>query len=580
MARSPSVEAFEKDNTINPISTGESGAGVVIDAGWGPASIEVSISSIDDLIATFSKPTSRNYQDWFSASNFLNYSANLYVVRAIDDQTALNAGVSPTSAPASGDPLFEQKGVLFKNSTHFEMTKAVATQYFASRYAGALGNSIEVSIADAKSFDTWKHKNLFDIAPNSSEGSEAYVADANDEIHVAVIDKLGLFTRQIGAVLETFPNLSKATDGRDMSGSNSYYVNTINRSSNYIYAVNPLGDALMDDVTDKTSWGGELFAGKPFAELKEAFVAQLGGGAEGDKPSKAEYIDGYGIFEGVEDENLNMIISGSCGGDSNHADVANFILDMCFRTKRMVGFISPKSTDVVNVTKNDALTNIQKTHKTLTSLNSYGHMSTSFKFQYDKYNDVYRWVAGNADDAGLYARTHNEVGKFASAAGYNRGKYANAVSLAYSPDKTARDQLYKYGINSVIQERGEGIVLLGDRTLQPKNSAFSFLGTRFLFIDLRLTITRSAKYSLFEFNDEFTRAQFRDSVEPVLRDIRGKRGIVDFKVQCDERNNPASVVQKGEFIGDIFIKPQYSIQFIVLNFNAVGQDVSFDEQTA
>lgn len=580
MARSPSVEAFEKDNTVNPSVIGESGAGVVIDAGWGPVGIEVSTTSIDNLIATFNKPTDRNYQDWFSASNFLNYSANLYVVRVIDDQTALNAGVAPTSAPQSGDPLFEPKGVLFQNSTHFEMSRGTATQYFASRYAGALGNSIEVSIADSTTFDAWKYKGLFDIAPNSSEGSEASVADALDEIHIVVIDKLGLFTRQTGAVLERYSNVSKAKDGRDMSGSNSYYINVINRGSNYIYAVNPLGDALMADTTDKASWGGELFAGKPFAQLKEAFIAQLGGGSDGDKPSKSEYIDGYGIFEGIEDENLNMIISGSCGGDANHAEVANSILDMCFRTKRMVAFISPKSSDVVNVNKTSAVTNIMATHKALTSLHSYGHMTTAYKFQYDKYNDVYRWIAGNADDAGLYARTHNEIGKFASAAGYNRGKYANTVSLAYSPDKTARDQLYKYGINSVIMERGEGVILLGDRTLQPKNSAFSFMGTRFLFIDLRLTIARSAKYNLFEFNDEFTRAQFRDSVEPVLRDIRGKRGIVDFKVVCDETNNPASVVQDGEFIGDIYIKPQYSIQFIVLNFNAVGQDVNFDEQIA
>jgi len=577
MARSPSVEAFERDNTLNPIVIGASGAAVVIDASWGQVGIETQVPSIDDLIANFAKPNNRNYEDWFSAHNFLNYSSNLYVLRIVDEATALNAGVAPTSAPASDDPLFEPKGVLFNNATHFEQTRGVATQYFAARYAGALGNSLQVSIADAATFDTWKYKNNFDTAPNSSVGSEVSVADANDEIHVVVIDRLGLFTRVKGQVLETYSFLTKSKDGKNMSGNNSYYINAINRSSQYIYAVNPLGDALMADTTDKTSWGGELYDGKPFAELKEAFDGILGGGVDGDKPSKADYIAGYETFESIEDENLNMIISASCGGDANHAEVANAILDMCLRTKRFVGFISPKSSDVVNVTKTAAVTNIELTHGKLTSLHSYGHMSTSYKFQYDKFNDVYRWVAGNADDAGLYARTHNDVGKFASAAGYNRGKYANTVSLAFSPDKTARDRLYKLGINPVIAEKGEGIVLLGDRTLQPKNSAFSFLGTRFLFIDLRLTITRSAKYNLFEFNDEFTRAQFRDSIEPVLRDMRGKRGIVDFKIVCDESNNPVSVVQKGEFIGDIYIKPQYSIQYIILNFNAVDQGVNFEE---
>lgn len=577
MARSPGVEAFEFDATVNVVSTGDSGAAMAGSYTWGPCEQAIQLSSIDDLIAIFGKPNNDNYQDWFSASNFLNYSASLYNVRVIDDATALNAGVAPTSDPQSGDPLVESKGILIKNTQSFEMIKATAAHLFSARFAGVLGNSLEISIADSGTYDTWAYKNLFDTAPNSTPGSEVMVADANDEIHVVVIDKAGMFTRQPGAVLETYAYLSKAKDGRDMSGAGCYYVSVLNRQSKYIYAVNPLGDALMKDVTNKSSWGGEIFEGKPFAELTEDFTFQLGGGADGTKASKANYISGYELLETIEDENMNMIITASCGGDANHADVANTALNIALKSKRLVAFISPKMSDVVNVTKTDAITNIEATHETLTSLHSYGHMSTSYKFQYDKYNDVYRWVPGNADDAGLYARTHNTVGKFASAAGYNRGKYANTVSLAFSPDKTARDRLYRFGINSVIQEKGEGIILLGDRTLQPKYSAFSYMGTRFLFIDLKTIITRSAKYSLFEFNDSFTRAQFRDSIEPLLRDIRGKRGIVDFFVRCDETNNTTFVVEQGEFVGDIFIKPQYSIQFIRLNFTAVGQGVDFEE---
>lgn len=573
---SPGIETNEIDNTLNLTVTGESGAGIVIDANWGPAEKETIISNIDGLIASFGKPNNRNFADWFSAYNFLNYSSNLYVVRALDDQTAKNAGVSPKSNPHAGDPLIEAKGVLFKNNDHFEQTRAQANQYFASKYAGTLGNSIEVSIADSKTFETWEYKNNFDGAPNSTEGSEVYVANANDEIHVIVVDKLGYFTRTPGTVLETYPYLSKAKDGKDINGSNAYYINAINRGSAYIYAVNTLGDALMEDG-DFSEWGGELLDKKVFASLTKPFTAILGGGTDGEKPKKSDYIDAYSLFESVEDTTLNMIITGACGGEENHADVCNSILDMCYRSKRLVAFISPKATDVVNVSKSSVVANILETYNGLTSLHSYGHMSTSYKFQYDKYNDVYRWVPGNADDAGLYAVTHNEVGKFASAAGYNRGKYANIVSLAYSPDKPARDQLYKYGINSVIAEKGEGFILLGDRTLQPKNSTFSQLGTRFLFIDLRLTIAQNAKYSLFEFNDAFTRAQFSDGVEPYLRDIRGKRGIVDYKIICDESNNPVSVVQQGKFVGDIYIKPQYSIQYIVLNFNAVNQSVDFEE---
>lgn len=580
MAKSPGIEAFEFDATLNVVSTGESGAAMVGTFKWGPCNQAVQTSSVDDLIALRGTPTDDNYQDWFSASNFLNYSANLYNIRVIDEETALNAGVAPKSDPKVDDPLVEAKGVLFKNGQHFEMTKGVATQLFAARYPGALGNSLEVSIADAATFDTWAYKNEFDTAPNSSPGSEVSVADANDEIHVVVIDKGGLFTRTPGVVLEKYAYLSKAKDGRDTSGTGSYYVSTINRTSKYVYAVKALPDSLMSETSDKTSWGGEIFEGKPFAELKEAFVGRLGGGGDGTKANKAAYITGYESVEGIEDEDLNMIISGACGGDENHAEVANTILNIALRSKRFVAFISPKMSDVVNVEPNAVIENIEATHKALTSLHSYGHMTTGYKFQYDKYNDAYRWIPGNADDAGLYARAHNTVGKFISAAGYNRGKYANTVSIAYNPDKTARDRLYKLGINSVIQERGEGILLLGNKTLQPKESAFSYVETRFLFIDLRTIITRGAKYHLFEFNDSFTRAQFIDSVEPVLRDIRGKRGILDFKVVCDERNNPPSVVERGEFVGDIFIKPQYSIQFIRLNFTAIGQGVSFDEAVA
>ena len=578
MARSPSVEAFEKDGTLNATSSGESAAGFAGDFDWGPCELETTVSSIDDLIAFFAKPTDRNYADWFSASNFLNYSSKLYVVRAIDEDTALNAGVAPAAAPGVGNPLTEPKGFLVKSANHFETSKGTNTCLFTAKYPGELGNSIAVHIADNGTFAKWKYKNLFDSAPDDTPGSAVNVAAAMDEIHVVIIDSLGSFTNVPGSVLETYSYLAKSRDGRDLTGSNAYYANVINRTSKYVYAVNVLGDAFMKDTAGKSPWGGKIADKKPFAQLKVPFEAKLGLGTVGTKPTKADYIQGYSIFESIEDEDMNMIITGNCGGDENHADVANAVLDMCQRSMRMVGFVSPKATDVVGGLKQDIPDKIEKTYEDLTSLHSYGHMSTAYKMQYDKFNDVYRWIPGNADDAGLYARTHNQVGKFASAAGYNRGKYANIVALAYSPDKTVRDRLYRSGINAVIQEKGEGIILMGDRTLQLKDSAFRTMGVRFLFIDLRLTISRSAKYNLFEFNDSHTRAQFRDSTEPVLRDIRGKKGIVDYRIVCDETNNTVDVIQRGEFIGDIYIKPQYSIQFVILNFNAVDQGVNFEER--
>jgi phage tail sheath protein FI len=204
-------------------------------------------------------------------------------------------------------------------------------------------------------------------------------------------------------------------------------------------------------------------------------------------------------------------------------------------------------------------------------------MDGSWKYQFDKYNNVYRWVPMNGDVAGLCVRTDFERDPWFSPAGFNRGQIKNVVKLSFNPDKSDRDELYKNGINPIVTFRGEGTVLYGDKTMLTKPSAFDRINVRRLFIVLEKAIARAAKYSLFEFNDEFTRAQFVALIEPYLRDVQGRRGIYDFRVVCDETNNTPEVIDRNEFIGDIYIKPARSINFIQLNFIAVRTGVAFEE---
>jgi phage tail sheath protein FI len=257
--------------------------------------------------------------------------------------------------------------------------------------------------------------------------------------------------------------------------------------------------------------------------------------------------------------------------------VSNHVLASTAKRGDMLGFVSPKFSDVVGALKTAVTKNIIATKKALANKDSYGVMTTGYKLQYDRYNDVNRWVPGNGDDAGLCARAENEFDVWVSPAGFNRGHYVDCLQLAFNPDKNARDELYRENINPVATFPKDGTILYGDKTLQAKNSAFSWIGIRRLFNYLRKSIQASAKYSLFEFNTQFTRQAFKDQVEPILREIKGRNGIFDFYVRCDETNNTPTVIQKGEFLADIIIKPQYSIQGIRLSFTAVRREVNFDE---
>jgi phage tail sheath protein FI len=279
-------------------------------------------------------------------------------------------------------------------------------------------------------------------------------------------------------------------------------------------------------------------------------------------------MNAYNQFASTENVDISLVMTGGYG-----ESVAEKVIDIVSARRDAVGFISP---NYANVTATDPVASVVNYREALPST-SYAVMDSNWKYMYDKYNDTYRWVPCNGDVAGLCARTDQERDPWFSPAGFNRGQLKNVIKLAYNPSQANRDELYKKGVNPIVSFPGEGVVLYGDKTLLTKPSAFDRINVRRLFIVLEKAIARAAKASLFELNDEFTRATFVNLVEPFLRTVQGRRGIYDFRVICDETNNTPEVIDRNEFIGDIYIKPARSINFIQLNFVAVRTGVAFDE---
>lgn len=411
---------------------------------------------------------------------------------------------------------------------------------------------------------SWEFLNVVDVAPGRSD----YVASfgntsANDEMHVVVVDEGGLFSGVPGTVLEVYKNVSRATDAKTADGATNYYRNVINDESSYVWATNDRPNApsntasLIASSTNNTA-------------LNLRFVAGSDGFDENSIPN-SNLLMAYDLFASAEDIDISFILAGKT---LNTAQVNYLIDNIAENRKDCVVFASPQKANVVN--NPDAAASTVTFRNTLRS-SSYAVLDSGYKYMYDKYNDIYRWVPLNGDTAGLCARTDLTNDPWWSPAGYNRGQIKNIVRLSFNPRKAERDLLYKNGINPVVTFPGQGTVLFGDKTLLAKPSAFDRINVRRLFIVLEKAIATASKYTLFEFNDAFTRSQFKNLVNPYLRDIQGRRGITDFLVVCDESNNTGEVIDRNEFVGDIYIKPARSINFIQLNFVAVRTGVQFSE---
>jgi phage tail sheath protein FI len=545
---SPGVNVSEIDLTTIVPSVATSIGAFAGPFAWGPVGEIITISDEVRLADRFGKPDSINYEYWFSAANFLAYTNTLKIVRAVNIATTKNA-------TANGN------GVLIRNDDDWDQNYSTGQGTegtFAARCPGALGNTLRVSLADANTFNGWTYASSFTSAPNTS----TYATNQGgsfDEIHLIVIDEDGKFTGTKNTVLEVFPFVSKASDAKDDSGNSIFYKNVIAAQSKYIHWT--------DHPTDGTNWGGN--SSTAFANLTANVTVSLSGGADGTI-STANVVTAYDSFDNADSVDISLVVSGPAD-----QTIADSLISMAETRKDCLVFLSPERADCVNNAGDEAADTVAY-RDTLTST-SYAVLDGNWKYQYDKYNDVYRWVPLNGDVAGLCARTDQERDPWFSPGGLNRGIIKNIIKLAYNPTKTDRDTLYVKGINPIVTFQGEGTVLFGDKTLLSKPSAFDRINVRRLFIVLEKAIARAARFSLFEYNDQFTRAQFVALVEPFLRDVQGRRGITDFRVVCDETNNTGEVIDRNEFIGDIYIKPARSINFIQLNFVAVRTGVSFDE---
>jgi hypothetical protein len=549
---SPGVNVSEVDlTTVVPsvLTTAGAFAGAFQ---WGPAQKVVLISNELALSSTFGLPDSNTATNFFTAASFLAYGNNLSVVRAV--------GSDSTNADAAGS------GKKVDNSDVFEATYLNADNLngsgaFMARYPGELGNSLGFSVcSNTATFGTWQYKNYFTSAPGTSDYCAA-AGGSNDELHIVVVDMDGKFTGQTGQVLETYPFLSKASDAQ-VNGSTNYYRQVIFNQSKYAYSTDPV-----DYSNTHTTWG--MSASTDFASPAHNIDVTLSVGVTAS-PTTGDLETAYDLFANKETTDISLVLTAGASYETQQ-----YVIDSVVNTRKdCVAFVSPPQSAVVNQAGSET-DNITSWLADLARSSSYVVADSGWKYMYDKYNSVYRWVPLNGDVAGLCVNTDTVRDPWYSPAGFNRGAIKNAIKLAWNPNKTYRDTLYAAGVNPVVSFPGQGIVLYGDKTLHAKPSAFDRINVRRLFIVLEKSIAKAAQYSLFEFNDEFARAQFVALVTPFLRDVQGRRGITDFKVVCDTTNNTSQVIDSNQFVGDIYIKPARSVNFIQLNFVAVGTGVDF-----
>ena len=632
---SPGVLVQERDLTrIIPAVSTSVGA-IAVQFSKGPLDEIVTVSSEQELVDTFGKPNSTNFEDWFSAANFLQYSNALRVVRATN--TGLLNATSNTS------------GILIKNTQDYQdnySTGSASIGTFAAREAGSYGNNLQVStcpsataystaavttVSDASTavgdttvtltagtdinvgdivefsttaagtdYDGYKYR-VTVVATNDitfvradsgqgglqvaltnganvkrywryydqvagAPGTSPYASErsgVNDEIHVVVVDQDGGISGTAGTILEVFDSASKAADAKSPQGDSNYYVDVIYNKSKYVY--------WMDHNSSGSNWGSNA-SGTTFTAVNVPTLESLSGGSDGSTVTVGQRKTAYEKFQDAETVDIGLIIGGTCS--ATHIDN---LITIAENRKDAIAFVSPERADVVNVASANTQTlNVIDAYSSIRS-SSYVMFDSGYKYQYDRYSDVYRYVPLNGDMAGLAARTDLIADSWYSPAGFNRGNVRGAVKLAYNPNKTQRDDLYRSRINPVVTFPGQGTVLFGDKTGLSAPSAFDRINVRRLFITLEKAISTASKFQLFEFNDEFTRANFRNIVEPFLREVQGRRGVTDFLVVCDETNNTGDVIDRNEFVAEIFIKPARSINFITLSFIATRTGVSFEE---
>ena len=425
----------------------------------------------------------------------------------------------------------------------------------------------------------WRFYDRFDGAPGTSAWATANARGTGDEMHIVVYDETGDITgsavsvngERQNAIIETFANVSKNPNAKTAQGSTNYYPNVIYAQSQFVYQ--------MDHNTSGSNWGTDTTSA--YTAVDTPTASSLGSGTDDYSLTNGELRLAYDKFSDTESLDINLVIGGSSSiaadSASNMDTHVTMITDLVEKRRDCVGFVSPYRAATVNIANDTTQTENVKAGFDLCPSSSYMVFDSGYKYMYDKYNDVYRFVPLNGDIAGLCAFTDRIADSFFSPAGFNRGNIRGAIKLSYNPNNAQRDILYRARVNPVTNFPGQGVVLFGDKTALTKPSAFDRINVRRLFLLLEKAIATAAKFQLFEFNDEFTRAQFRNLVEPFLRDIQGRRGISDFSVVADSTNNTGEVIDKNQFVADIFVKPARAINFITLSFIATRTGVAFTE---
>ena len=530
---------------------------------WGPAKKATLVDTEATLAEKFGSPTTTGAVDFLSAAQFLRYSSAMFVVRELT--SAAKNATSSTSVVTN-----------VNNKDHWDEVKSAFgadsgdtnVGAWIGKWAGALGNSLKVEICTAAGFAAWAYKGEFDAAPGTSAYASAR-GGSNDECHIVVVDEDGEISGTVGTVLERFAFVSMASDAKAADGTNNYAADVVNSASEYVWLAHWDGDL------STMSNAGTAASGTAFGNPSAAISKSLTGGADSAALTTAEVATGFDLYQDTDTIQVDFLIAPGMANASDQATVVNDLAGIAGVTRKdCIVVTSPDRAAVVNNS-----TPVASSVTTAAGFNSSSYIvvDNNYLKVYDKFNDQYVFIPAASTTAGVMAATDANAAPWFSPAGQRRGQYFGVTALAYSPTKSERDTLYKAGLNPVANIPGQGILLFGDKTFLNRPSAFDRVNVRRLFLVMERAIASAARNVMFEFNDEFTRAEFTNIVEPFLREIQGRRGITDFKVVCDSTNNGPSVVDRNEFIANIFVKPARSINYVTLNFVAVRTGVDFEE---
>jgi hypothetical protein len=577
---SPAIIVREFDLTPVVPNVDTSLSGYVGQFKWGPVDVPTIVQTEEQLASVFGVPDEERAVDYFSAAQFLRYSGNLIVNRTVP--TGQITGDSALNATSGGG------GLLVKNEEDFESQSIL--HMFVAKYPGLVGSSIKVAMFAIESgesaesantivaWDNWEYADKFDAIPGTSEWAKNQPGTVlNDETHVAIIDENGLISGTKNTVLETFSYVSVAKGAKTVDGGENYLPNVLNGFSNFLW----FGKYDSDNFANGDNWGSapSITGTTNYADnvswSADSAAITLGGGQDHQALDVGDYMIGWDNFEDAETLDVSMLIAPGFNDPDDQVTIVNDLTSIAATIRKdCLAVASPNRSAVVG-----SINPVQDTLATTNrfSASSYLAVDNNYLRVYDKYNDNYIYIPAASTTAGIMAATDYNYGPWYSPAGERRGEYFGATNLAYNARKADRDELYKKGVNPIIQYAGRGMLLWGDKTKLARPSAFDRINVRRLFLALEKSISVAARNFLFEFNDEFTRSEFVGIVEPLLREIQGRRGIQDFFVQCDEQNNTPEVIDRNEMVATIFVKPARSINFITLNFVATRTGADFEE---